>query len=161
MGNRAEESFEEGEERLQAKTRHRERLEHQESKVLERAASTRRFETELKLKQDKDSLEGELEELRMALIQTQEKASEGNRAMVDAHLSSEQIIGKIKKKYEKKLQQAKLELEDTKDEFYNEQQLLLESLMEQRRDMRLLELICETVLQPSELKNVSYSCICY
>ena len=83
----------------------------------------------------------------MALAQTQE-----NRAITT--VNNDAIINKIKKKYEKKLQQAKKEVEDAREEFYFEQQLLLESLMEQRRDMRLLELICESVVPANELRNV-------
>lgn len=90
-----------------------------------------------------------MEELRLSLAQTQE-----NRAITT--VNNEAIINKIKKKYEKKLQQAKKEVEDAREEFYFEQQLLLESLMEQRRDMRLLELICEAVVPTNELRNVIF-----
>jgi hypothetical protein len=86
-----------------------------------------------------------LEELRVALAQTQTQSVTSNDA----------LIAKIKKKYEKKLAQAKIESEEAREELYFEQQLLLESLMEQRRDMRLLELICEAVVPSTELKNVS------
>ena len=97
-------------------------------------------------------MEGELEELRLALAQTQE-----TRAITT--VNNDAILNKIKKKYEKKLQQAKREVEEAREEFFFEQQLLLESLMEQRRDMRLLELICESVVPANELRNVIHLCL--
>lgn len=106
------------------------------------------------MKEEKESLEVELEELRQALMQTQEHASKGDQAVALTQSASEKIVSKIKKKYEKKLASKDKELEEVKEEFYYEQQLLLESLMEQRRDMRLLELICEAVVPSTELKYV-------
>lgn len=62
-----------------------------------------------------ESVESELDELRQALMQTQDMASQGSKSLGDVQRNTEKIISKIKTKYEKKLAAAKKETEDARE----------------------------------------------
>jgi hypothetical protein len=63
-------------------------------------------------------------------------------------------LSRMKKRYEKKLSAAKEALEDLQEDFSYQRKQFLEAATEQEKDVRLYELICQSVLSEKDLKRV-------
>jgi len=66
-------------------------------------------------------------------------------------------MSRMKKRYEKKLAEAKEALEDLQEDFSYQRKQFMDAATEQEKDVRLYELICQSVLSEKDLKKVSNS----
>lgn len=134
----------------------------QEYKERKKRAKKRREEKQQrevqKILEEKKQIEEELEELKQNLLV--EKASSAvpspNPINTEEELDdyANKKLQKLKKRYEKKLQASKEELEDLRDDFYYQRKQLMDAMLEQEKDCKLYEMICRAVLGERELKKV-------
>lgn len=71
-------------------------------------------------------------------------------------------LSKMKKRYEKKLAAAKEALEDLQEDFSFQRKQFVDAATEQEKDVRLYEMICQSVLSEKDFKKVSsvlYYCV--
>ena len=129
-----------------------------------------------KIIEEKKLMEDEMEELRQS-------AAAANAALAAASNSTgseeayesvlEKKANKMKKRYEKKLLQAKDELDDLrevrknsfycenminislKQEFFYQRKRMMDTMIEQEKDLKLYELICHSIIGEKELRKVS------
>ena len=96
-------------------------------------------------------MELELEELR---------GSQAGAGRTDSASSSEvealmvKRVGRIKKRYDKKLAVLQEELDDLREDFYYQRRQLVESAMEQEKDSKLFEAICYSILPEKDVRKV-------
>jgi len=104
-----------------------------------------------RLVEDRRSMELELEELR---------GSQAGAGRTDSASSSEvealmvKRVGRIKKRYDKKLAVLQEELDDLREDFYYQRRQLVESAMEQEKDSKLFEAICYSILPERDVRKV-------
>lgn len=63
-------------------------------------------------------------------------------------------MSKIKKRYEKKLLAAEEELQEIREDFYYQRKQLLDAVIEQEKDTKLYEQICQSILNEKDLKKI-------
>jgi hypothetical protein len=63
-------------------------------------------------------------------------------------------VGRIKKRYDKKLAVLQEELDDLREDFYYQRRQLVESAMEQEKDSKLFEAICYSILPERDVRKV-------
>jgi formiminotetrahydrofolate cyclodeaminase len=80
-------------------------------------------------------------------------------ALADMEASMLKKMSRMKKKYEKKLAAAKEALEDLQEDFSYQRKQFMDAATEQEKDVRLYELICQSVLSEKDFKRVS-NCLC-
>ncbi len=95
---------------------------------------------------EKLAMENELEELRRSgdFDQIQQE--------FDKH------IKKIKKKYEKKINTVKMELDDARDEWDSQRSGMLDTIRDQEKDIKLFEAIVLSLISEKELKKIVDKC---
>ena len=95
---------------------------------------------------EKLAMENELEELRRSgdFDQIQQE--------FDKH------IKKIKKKYEKKINAIKMELDDARDEWDSQRSGMLDTIRDQEKDIKLFEAIVLSLISEKELKKIVDKC---
>ena len=104
-----------------------------------------------RLVEDRRSMELELEERR---------GSQAGAGRTDSASSSEvealmvKRVGRIKKRYDKKLAVLQEELDDLREDFYYQRRQLVESAMEQEKDSKLFEAICYSILPERDVRKV-------
>ena len=66
----------------------------------------------------------------------------------------EKRVTKLKKKYQKQITALKSDLQEVKDEFAYQRQMLVDALSEQEKDSKLYETACRTLLTDREMKKL-------
>eukprot|EP00981_Chlorochromonas_danica_P003584 scaffold661_cov162-Ochromonas_danica.AAC.9 len=107
--------------------------------------------------EEKKAVEDELEELRQGqlMVAAEHKGSGSGKGEEDVLL---QKLNRMKRKYEKKLEASKEELEELREEFYTQRKQLLDAMNEQEKDAKLYELICKSVLSERDLNKIIEKC---
>ena len=66
----------------------------------------------------------------------------------------EKRVTKLKKKYQKQIAALKSDLQEVKDEFSYQRQMLVDALSEQEKDSKLFEMACRMLLSDREMKKL-------
>mmetsp|Transcript_1194 Transcript_1194/g.1942 ORF Transcript_1194/g.1942 Transcript_1194/m.1942 type:complete len:951 (-) Transcript_1194:160-3012(-) len=118
-----------------------------ENRLNERKAKARKKE-EAKRKAEQDRKEKDRNEYERELQQTIGAQDD----------SVEKKISKIKKKFEKKLQAARSEIDDLHEEFELEREAMLENIREANKDAELFRQICLSLLDEKRLRQIVDKC---
>ena len=108
-----------------------------------RKRDVKQKEMEIEMQRILDEKNDEMEEL--------QKAASSGQSQYD---KLEAKYNKMKKKYEKKVLNLEMELDDLRDEFYNNRQNLLDSVTSQEQDLKLYEQICRQLISEKEFNRI-------
>lgn len=111
---------------------------------------------------EKKQVENELEELKQNLLLEKQQNQNQYRPTTSSNAEggddlddfASKKLQKLKKRYEKKLNATKEELEDLRDDFYYQRKQLMDAMLEQEKDCKLYEIICRSLIGDRELKKV-------
>lgn len=104
-----------------------------------------------RLVEERRSMELELEELRVSQAGAG-RTDSAPGAEVEALILKR--VGRVKKRYDKKLAALQEELDDLSEDFYYQRRQLVESAMEQEKDSKLYEAICYSILPERDVRKV-------
>ena len=126
--------------------------------------------------EEKKAMEEELEELRVSTTRGSSGAANNAQGLLGTspspsngasqnNIAAAQIaevtatmnkkLSRMKKRYEKKLSAAKEALEDLQEDFSFQRKQFVDAATEQEKDVRLYEMICQSVLSEKDFKKVS------
>lgn len=149
-----EESAKEKSERMEADRVHKER----------RAIARKRREAQqqrelLQVLDEKRAMEDELEELRQSVsVSVSSSLAGGGGQGGESEEMAVKKLNKLRKKYDKKLSSLRQEIVDLKDEYSSERLLMMEVMDEQKKDAKLYEQICQSLLSEKDLKKLIDKC---
>eukprot|EP01033_Poteriospumella_lacustris_P008690 gene8690-6249_t len=112
---------------------------------------------------EKKMVEEELEELRMSSQQQQQQQqqqyqhTQPGTAGEDGSAGEKKLL-KLKKKYEKRVQSLKEELDEVREDFAYQRKQLMDAVVEQEKDTRLYEAICRSLVTERDLQKLIEKC---
>jgi hypothetical protein len=111
---------------------------------------------------EKKMVEEELEELRMSSQQQQQQqqyqhTQPGTAGGEDGSAGEKKLL-KLKKKYEKRVQSLKEELDEVREDFAYQRKQLMDAVVEQEKDTRLYEAICRSLVTERDLQKLIEKC---
>ena len=108
---------------------------------------------ELRAMINNNSNDSHNQELNQAEQQTHNNLTNSGLLPEGATIITDQKLRAIKRKYDRKIKDLTLTIEDMKEEFYFEKEHLLESMREESKNTRLFELLCRAILSEKEFKR--------
>ncbi len=104
-----------------------------------------------RVNKEKKAMQDEMDELRDLVTSAPQKNS--NEKQAEDAEALEAKVRAIRKKANKQIKVKQRELDDYREEFYIEKENLLDEIRQQNRDMRLFEMICQSLLGEKEFKR--------
>eukprot|EP01034_Spumella_vulgaris_P021570 gene21570-27608_t len=121
-----------------------------------------------RIMEEKRSMEEELEELRQSAVAASNnntsRAYTPNTPITNSsdtmgdNSATLKKMARMKKRYEKRLGAALDELNDMRDDFYYQRKQLMDAMVEQEKDTKLYESICQSLLSERDLKKIVDRC---
>ena len=122
-----------------------------EVQIAKKERERRLMQAKLRAKKKKEAA---LEAERLQAEQEKKEAEEELQNAREEHETAERRQAKQRRRLEKKLAEVRAEMEDSASEFHRERQDLLQSIIDQNRELKLLEKVLGMILPSSEISKV-------
>eukprot|EP00614_Pseudopedinella_elastica_P001436 CAMPEP_0172586934 /NCGR_PEP_ID=MMETSP1068-20121228/6129_1 /TAXON_ID=35684 /ORGANISM="Pseudopedinella elastica, Strain CCMP716" /LENGTH=915 /DNA_ID=CAMNT_0013381825 /DNA_START=176 /DNA_END=2923 /DNA_ORIENTATION=- len=122
-----------------------------EVQIAKKERERRLMQAKLRAKKKKEAA---LEAERLQAEQEKKEAEEELQNAREEHETAERRQAKQRRRLEKKLAEVRAEMEDSASEFHRERQDLLQSIIDQNRELKLLEKVLGMILPSSEISKI-------